>query len=368
MSASLAVFTSQMGASFINLHVGDLVPGRTVAVSRLNEIPMGGFWDSTCPTLYLDQWAQGYGVRIARRLKASEERLREAAIARFFRRHKVNVVLGEFLDDFVEFVPLLDRLGIPYVAQSHGNDASAALRRPGVAARYLAYRSARAVLTRCAPHRQRLIDLGLPATKVHVNHGGVPVPSALPVRERDSGKRLLAISYMVPKKGSIYLLEAFRLAALRDPELTLDYVGGGPMFPGVRQFVNACNLAGQVRLHGVASEEVKHRLLMECGVFVQHSVTDADTGDEEGLPSSIQEAMGNGLAVVGTRHSGIPEAVEHGRTGLLVEERDVDAMADAMIAIGRSAFEMGREGHRRALTEHAWECEKTRLMQWIGMP
>jgi glycosyltransferase involved in cell wall biosynthesis len=139
------------------------------------------------------------------------------------------------------------------------------------------------------------------------------------------------------------------------------------MFPGVRQFVNACNLAGQVRLHGVASEEVKHRLLMECGVFVQHSVTDSDTGDEEGLPSSIQEAMGYGLAVVSTRHSGIPEAVEHATTGLLVEEGDVDAMADAMIAIGGSAYEMGREGHRRALTEHTWECEKSRLMHWIGM-
>ena len=41
---------------------------------------------------------------------------------------------------------------------------------------------------------------------------------------------------------------------------------------------------------------------------------------------------------------------------------------DAMIVIGSSAYEMGCEGHHRALAEHTWECEKSRLMQWIGMP
>jgi len=363
----LAVFASQLGALFINHHVEDLYPGRTVAVVRFAEIPMGGFWDGgPVPILALDTFARSYRARLARRFGRDPRAQRDAAVARFLRLHGVGIVLGEFLDEFVEFVPLLDRLGIPYVAQSHGNDVSAALRRPGVAESYLAFRSARAVLTRCDLHRRRLIELGLPAAKVHVNHGGVKLPEHFPHRPPASGKRLLAISYMVPKKGSIFLLQAFRLAAARDPALTLDYVGGGPLFPGVRQFVDACGLRERVRLHGVAPQPIKHLLLAECGVFVQHSITDATTGDEEGLPSSIQEAMAHGLAVIATKHAGIPEAVTHGVNGLLVDEGDVDAMAEAMLEIGPVATPMGAAGHRRAVAGHGWNSERRRLLGWLG--
>src|SRR4029077_11256830 len=126
-----------------------------------------------------------------------------------------------------------------------------------------------------------------------------------------------------------YLLESFRIAAAQDPELSLDFVGGGPLFPAVRQFVDACSLGDRVRLHGFASEETKRHLLRECGVFVQHSLTNPETGDEEGLPAAIQEAMANGMAVVSTRHSGIPEAVVENVTGLLVDEGNVEDMAKA---------------------------------------
>ena len=153
--------------------------------------------------------------------------------SRFLRRHGVTLVLGEYLDQFVDFVPLLERMGLPYVVQGHGIDLSAALREPGMAERYLAYKSARAILTRSEFHRQRLIDLGLPPEQVHVNPGGVDVPAQPPQRGSDANKRFLAIGRMIPKKGPIYLLEAFRLAAAQDPDISLDFVGGGPVVAGV---------------------------------------------------------------------------------------------------------------------------------------
>jgi colanic acid/amylovoran biosynthesis glycosyltransferase len=230
---------------------------------------------------------------------------------------------------------------------------------------YRVYASAKAVLTRSELHRRRLIELGLPADKVHVNHGGVEVPKVPRERGPASGKRLLAVGVMAPKKAPIFLLESFRRAAKRDPELTLDYVGGGPLFPAAAQFVDACGLADRVRLHGVAPEAEKQRLLGECGVFVQHSMTDPATGDEEGLPAAIQEAMAAGMAVVSTRHAGIPEAVIEGKTGLLVDEGDVDAMADAFVRVGGAAIEMGRAGHAEARAKHAWAGERDRLRHWL---
>ncbi|MGO8776976.1 MAG: hypothetical protein ACLQHT_22095 [Terracidiphilus sp.] len=74
-------------------------------------------------------------------------------------------------------------------------------------------KSARAIVTRCEFHRQRFINLGLPAEKIYVNFGGVDVPAQPPQHGPDACKRFLTIAYLVPKKGPIYLLEAFCLAA-----------------------------------------------------------------------------------------------------------------------------------------------------------
>jgi glycosyltransferase involved in cell wall biosynthesis len=368
MSARLAVITPQVGAvseTFIRKHLEGIAPGETVAVALRSVHPTGGRWDAECPVLYLDNVSNRWPARLAHRLGRSWGELRANAVADFLRRHDVGVVLGEFLDLFVEFVPVLDRLAIPYVTQSHGMDVSASLRNADIADSYGAYRSARAVLTRSEFHRRRLIDLGLPAEKVHVNPGGVDLPTETPVRAPSAGKRLLAVGRMMAKKGPIYTLEAFRRAAARDPELHLDYVGGGELEDAVAQFVIACELKDRVTLHGAASEATKLRLLAECGVFVQHSLTDPATGDEEGLPASIQEAMANALPVISTRHAGIPEAVVHGETGLLIDEGDVNGMAEAMLAIAPIAAALGAAGRRRALENYGWSHERARLAGWL---
>ncbi len=368
MSAKLAVITGQVGAvseTFVRKHLEGIAPGETVAVALRSSHPTGGRWDAGCPVLYLDEVVGKWPARLAHRVGRSWRDLRARAVGSFLREHGVDVVLGEYLDLFVEFVPVLDRLSIPYVTQGHGIDLSASLRNADIAKSYGAYRSARAVLTRCEFHRRRLIDLGLPAEKVHVNPGGVDLPDDAPARGPDAGKRLLAIGRMTAKKGPIYTLEAFRRAAARDPQLRLDYVGGGELEDAVAQFVAACDLGGRVTLHGPASEATKARLLRECGVFVQHSLTDPATGDEEGLPASIQEAMANALPVISTRHAGIPEAVVDGETGLLIDEGDVNGMAEAMLAVAPMAAALGAAGRRRALANYGWPQERARLAGWL---
>lgn len=71
------------------------------------------------------------------------------------------------------------------------------------------------------------------------------------------------------------------------------------------------------------------------------------------------------LAVISTRHAGIPEAVVHGETGLIVEEGDVSAMAEAMLAIAPLAAALGAAGRRRALANYGWPHERARLAGWL---
>lgn len=371
MTGRLAIFLPQLGTvseTFIRRHVQDLMPDQTVVVAQRSSHPMGGRWTPSCPVLFLDRWELQPSVRVLRRLGLLFVWARRRVIANYLRRYRVDVALGEYLDHFIDYVPVLDWLGIPYVVQGHGIDLSAALRRPGMAQRYAAYCGARAILTRCEFHRQRLIALGLPAEKVAVNPGGVDIVEQPIMRGADAGRRFLAIGRMTAKKGPIYLLEAFRRCAEQLPDVTLDCIGDGEMLTAVRQFVDASGLSARVRLHGAAADDVKDELLMSCGVFVQHSVTDPDTGDEEGLPASIQEAMAHGLAVVSTRHSGIAEAVEHGVSGFLVGEGDVADMADAMtrLAQGNDWRQFGVKGREKARSLYSWPAERARLLHHLA--
>jgi colanic acid/amylovoran biosynthesis glycosyltransferase len=373
MSEVLAVFTPQLGTiseTFVRRHVENVLPGRTVVVAGQSSHPMGGRWAPSCPVLFLDRWSLRPSVRILRRLGWRNDRLCAIAIATFLRRHRVSVVMGEYLDQFIDFVAILDALQMPYIVQGHGIDLSAALRRPGVAARYAVYRSARRILTRCEFHRRRLIGVGLPADRIAVNPGGVDVPERPMARPPNAAKRFLALGRMVPKKGPIYLLQAFRLCADRDDDVSLDYVGDGELLPAARQFVDAVGLTGRVRLHGAASNDVKEALLRECGIFVQHSVIDPDTGDEEGLPASIQEAMAHGMAVVSTRHSGIPEMVEHGTMGLLVGERNISDMAGAMARLSQTEEwrRFGINAWQKARRLYSWPAERARLLHYLAGP
>ena len=128
-------------------------------------------------------------------------------------------------------------------------------------------------------------------------------------------------------------------------------VGDGPLFEQARQLIAELDLGDTVNLLGHQSHDNVIAEYKKAHIYVQHSVVAPD-GDEEGLPVSITEALAAGLPVVSTRHSGIPEAVRHGETGYLVEEHDVDGMAEhiARLAADQASWlTMGKNG--RALLE-----------------
>src|SRR5258708_6649386 len=106
--------------TFIQRHFNDLAPGATVAVCRMTGLE----GEAPCEAFLADKWALKLSVRLACRAGADRRRLLQAAIVRFLRRHRVGYVLGEYLDQFVDFVPMLDAMSLPYVVQGHGLDLS----------------------------------------------------------------------------------------------------------------------------------------------------------------------------------------------------------------------------------------------------
>src|ERR1044071_5081376 len=98
---------------------------------------------------------------------------------------------------------------------------------------------------------------------------------------------------------------------------------------------------------GFLSQSKLHELDAGAHLFV-HPSEISPNQDQEGVPNSVLEAMATGLPAVATRHGGIPEAVDHGRTGFLVAEEDHVALANAMQLIASSPVllqEMGKRAH-----------------------
>ena len=89
--------------------------------------------------------------------------------------------------------------------------------------------------------------------------------------------------------------------------------------------------------------------MQNASIVCQPSVTASD-GDSEGLPTVVLEAAATAKPLVGTRHSGIPEIIVDGKTGFLVAERDVGALADRLLSLLGNAElrrKMGEAGRKR---------------------
>ena len=217
------------------------------------------------------------------------------------------------------------RLGVPLVVTLHGHDVTRQPRSPGVhGVRYRrnlrsVFRRAALLIAVSAEIRARAIHWGADPAKVRVHHTGVPVPASL----ADVPKRwdVTFVGRFVEKKGTDDLLAA--LASLGGGVKAL-FIGDGPLLPEMRAY--AARQRVDATFLGARPADEVYRLLGESRLLAAPSRTARD-GDTEGLPTTVVEAAALGLPVVATVHSGIPEAVVDGTTGLLGAEGDREALA-----------------------------------------
>jgi glycosyltransferase involved in cell wall biosynthesis len=140
--------------------------------------------------------------------------------------------------------------------------------------------------------------------------------------------RLLAIGRLVEKKGFDVLIDAVARTRLA----TLRIVGDGPLWTALHDRIAARGAADRITLTGPRTHRELPDEYANAHAVVVPSVVDA-SGDRDGLPNVVLEAMASGRAVLATSVGAITAAVRDGDTGLVVAPRNVDALQGAIEAM-----------------------------------
>jgi colanic acid/amylovoran biosynthesis glycosyltransferase len=230
-------------------------------------------------------------------------------------------------------LPIARALRLPLAVTFHGGDATKVkhYRRgafPTIFQRRCAALKREAALIICvAEHiREALLAHNFPPAKLKVIRYGVEPTVATDEPHQTERPLLLFVGRFVEKKGARHLLDAMRILESEGAAVDLTVIGDGPL-AGVLER-QAKGLAGIRFLGWLPNHEV--RRLMRSALAVCVPSVAARSGDSEGLPNVVLEAMASAVPVIGSDIAGITEAVEHGRTGFLVPPADPRAIVAAV--------------------------------------
>ena len=240
-----------------------------------------------------------------------------------------SLIHAHFGPNGLQMCSLAKALKRPLITSFHGNDLSAKLRSPAYLSALRKYLENGWNIAVCDAFRRRLTSLGAREDRTFTHYIGVPLADFShverePVPEKlRTGKKILflQVSNFVEKKGHLITIQAFAALLKRFTNWELIMAGDGPTKKSVMAQASREGVAQQVKFPGKLNSRQVAELMKSADVFLHHSIQ-ARNGDEEGIPTAIMEAMARGLPVVATRHSGIPELIEHNESGVLVEEKE----------------------------------------------
>jgi colanic acid/amylovoran biosynthesis glycosyltransferase len=253
--------------------------------------------------------------------------LQATVLRRELERAGVDHVHAHFANDASVLANLVRMMGGPsYSVTTHAKDLYHSDVRPDSLRSRLA--NATFVATVSEGNRTYLASVLNGDGRVRVVHNAVDLRR---VGRPDANGRepdvVLAVARLIEKKGLPDLVAACGVLARRGVALRLEVVGSGPLRDDLER---AARLEGvRATFHGALPNERVLELYRRATVYCLPCVV-ASSGDRDGLPTSVLEAMALGLPVVTTSLNGLAEAVVHERTGIVVPGRDPVALADAL--------------------------------------
>jgi len=247
----------------------------------------------------------------------------------------------------------LKDMGVPgkFLTTLHGYDVNQYPREQGMHVYDALFKNADLFTANTEFTKQQAVKLGCPAEKIRI----LPMGLDLDIFQYHPRKFLpsepvgiLTVGRLVEKKGHEFALRALAQLHARKKNFIYDIAGDGPLKDKLQKLAAQLQIDRSVNFLGEKKQQEVLELYYKAHLFLLPSVT-ASNGDMEGQGLVLQEAQATGLPVVSTLHNGIPDGVLDGRSGFLVPERRVDALAqkiEYLIEHPDISSEMGRAGRK----------------------
>lgn len=278
---------------------------------------------------------------------SSKKKAQVSAITSYLTKNKIDVLLCEYGPSGVEMMNIAASLKIPLVVHFHGYDAYRNDIINSYGKQYKeTFEVCSAVVAVSSHMVAQLIDIGCPFDKIRHLSYGINIEIFKKKQSIDKENVFVACGRFVEKKAPLKTIKAFDIVLKKCSTAKLIMIGDGELLNDAIDFVSQLNISQSVEFKGVMTQLQIADVFSGSSVFVQHSIT-TDQNDSEGTPLTIMEAMCSGLPVVSTRHAGINDLIIDNETGYLVDEGDVDSMAERMLFLVENkpkAKELGEYG------------------------
>lgn len=238
----------------------------------------------------------------------------------FLIREKVDVILAEYgpLGSFI--YPVANKLNLPLFCYFRGKDASKKLKKRKIQFMYRRTIPKMNGIFAVSPHLlDNLNTYGIKNNNQYVFPSGTETDQFVPGLK--SPHSFVSVGRFVNKKSPHTTIRVFSEIVKEFPNVKLTMIGDGPLLQSSIEMANSLGVLDNINFRGACNNQEVQKCMKNATYFLLHSVT-SKKGDTEGFPSAIQEAMASGCVVVSTIHGGIPQFIESGKNGFLVEEHD----------------------------------------------
>lgn len=249
---------------------------------------------------------------------------------RMLQNHNFQLIHARFGPSGIRMLRLKEFRDVPLVTSFHGCDSpgTARMKKHKESLQHL-FAVGDCFTVPCQAMKHELVLHGCPEEKIVVHYSGINVDQ-FAYKERslpaDGPIRIIYVGRLVEKKGADMLIKAFYRVHQAFPQARLSLIGDGELKHQLKRLSKTLRLEKYVEFLGSLPHQEITKQLDQAHIFCLPSMTDR-TGNMEGIPNAIKEAMASGLPVVSSSHSGIPELIQDGVNGHLVAEKDIDGLA-----------------------------------------
>jgi glycosyltransferase involved in cell wall biosynthesis len=275
-------------------------------------------------------------------------------------RHNPKMIVLGYLDiRLYSLVLLLREKGLPYGIIAHDVEVYRSRRKINDIIRRGIMLKGASWIAANSRHTKGLLEAwGIPSTKIKIVHPPISEEAIKRsevgfVRTENKEYKLVTIARLVKSKGIDTVLHA--LSILDERAIPYRYIigGDGPEREFLEGLAEELGVKNKVQFLGYIKDEEKWSLLRKADLFVMSSRVKQNEC-HEGFGLGFLEAAAFGVPAVGSRVGGIPEAILHGETGLLVPQESPKSLAEALVFLYENPdarYAMGKAGMKRAINQ-----------------